>query len=409
MSLLRCTIALAVSLIMLAPMSHAQQSWDIVNGEVRRGTYVPQHAKMQIPLPRTLGEALWIRDFAWTSGQFEVHFGDDQCRRLYVKQIGGSVGRLVAEDAARHGLEPALHALATQLTRRRGENLVRTQWNTTRSGSSLLVETSDPRGWPCVAPFPEGGTTIGAAWLLLRGTDVFEIGYQTGIGPIDSAQDSIDIARREATEFLATIRLPKSATSRHGTDDSQIPPPLSVPVTEATAVALMPPEATIRVGHRFLLPAGSLDSNTGDSVKLRAEDGRLVVIGISDIAAGQTWGRAPRPAVERLNGLLASAPVTMEIVAVEVFDFGPSQSARLSVDGNDVARTLVLEGVAFSVKSRATDPRLLAAEWEARSTGRGLWGLGRDKFNNLEPDRYNLGQILMNFEPECYLPIDMYH
>ena len=208
-------------MMLCATLGYVAAAWCGTNpfqlGELRKGTYEIRDENIRVRLPPGLGKDVWTREFVDVTGQFEVHFGDGQCRRYYLKQIAGPVGSAIAADARERGQDAVLRAVAAQFAARRGEGLGRAEWLQTRRGMALLALTTDGRGWPCLQAFPAGGQTLGAAWLLLRGNKLYEIGYQASIGPAESAEVAMALVRSEAANFLGWHRqLPREGKVQPG-------------------------------------------------------------------------------------------------------------------------------------------------------------------------------------------------
>jgi hypothetical protein len=530
--------ARAVQAMMLCAASwHAAAAWPASNpvelGEIRKGTYEVRGQDIRVKVPPGLGNDVWKREFVDITGQLEVHFGDGQCRRYYLKQVGGSVGAVVAADAAARGSETVLRAVAGQFAGRRGETVERSEWLQTRQGTGWLMLTADARGRPCVQASTAGGQTLGAAWFLLRGKKLFEIGYQVGIGPSESVEAAMAAARSEAAAFLDRIELPREGKvvpvfpwragdpapalagislgdaldvvearvgrlEKHDEGEWRLedeerrlsinvtaargavfvivgrraagdvggvrvgdrfedvvrkwgPPPESSGIVPGTVMYMyyagewrvqltvtkgrlnslaigfcetpqeprpaagaavrepirtdtLPPEQQMVVGQRFLLPAGTLANHSGGSVAHQAPGRESVEATIAGIVTSLPSVPGSGPARERLAELLRSGPVLLEITSVVDADWGRMVAVRLSVNGEDLATTMVREGWAIAVKSRAADPRLLAAEAEARANRRGLWGLSTKEFFGHSPDDYFAVHVSLSLEPEVYLP-----
>lgn len=519
-------------MMLCATLGYVAAAWSGTNpfqlGELRKGTYETRDEKIRVRLPPGLGKDVWTREFANVTGQFEVHFGDGKCRRYYLKQIAGPVGSAIATDAGERGEGAVLRAVAEQFATTRGEGLGRAEWLRTRHGMALLALTTDARGWPCLQAFPEGGRTLSAAWFLLRGKKLYEIGYQAGIAPAESAEAAMAVTRSEAEAFLDGIELPGAGkvepvfpwragdpapplagislgdplavvegrvgplkkfdegewrleddkrqlmiivTAARGAEmvdvgrreDGDIggvrvgdrlkdvvrkwgPPQEGGPILPGTDMFLyyagdwsvtltvtqgridslsiamgetheeplpmaapraaaqepirtdtLPPEEEMTVGQRFMLPMGRLANHTGDSVAQQVPGREIVAISIAGIVANS--GQAK----ERLSELLRGGPVLLEITSVIEADSVRFVSARLSVNGGDLAAVMAQEGWAIVVKSRAVDPRLLAAETDARENRRGLWGMNATAFAGQSPDEYNAVEISLALEPEVYL------
>lgn len=231
-------------LILCAALGSAATAWSGNNpfqlGELREGTYQIRDEGIRVRLPAGLGKDVWTREFMDISGQFEVHFGDGQCRRYYLKQIGGPVGSVVAADAEARSNDAVLRAVAGQFVARRGEQLERADWLQTQQGMALLALTTDARGWPCLRAFPAGGQTLGAAWFLVRANRLYEIGYQAGIGPEEPADAAMVAARSEATDFLQCIDLP-----REGKVEPEFPWRAGDPAPSLAGISLGDPLDTV--------------------------------------------------------------------------------------------------------------------------------------------------------------------
>jgi endonuclease YncB( thermonuclease family) len=90
--------------------------------------------------------------------------------------------------------------------------------------------------------------------------------------------------------------------------------------------------------------------------------------GIDAPERGQPFGTVAR---DRLASLVMGKAVT-------VHDDGRDKwgrtLGRIEIEGQDVNRTLVAEGLAWHYVKFSKDARLAAAERQARAAGRGLWG-----------------------------------
>jgi hypothetical protein len=158
------------------------------------------------------------------------------------------------------------------------------------------------------------------------------------------------------------------------------------------------------VGLRLLCPAGTLANHTGDSVVQQAPAREIVWVRIAGIVTSTPILPGSGPARERLAELLRSGPVLLEITGAVDVDWGRSLAARLSVDGRDLATTLVREGWAIAIKNRAADLRLLAAEAQARANKVGLSGMSTAESGSGGPDEFFAVEISRRLEPEVYLP-----
>lgn len=109
----------------------------------------------------------------------------------------------------------------------------------------------------------------------------------------------------------------------------------------------------------------------GDTYRVLREDGRLVDVrlwGVDAPERGQPYGRAAAEAARRLVG-----GKTIR-VSVEATDEYGRLLSRVEVEGRDVARELVRQGLAWRVEGQARGNRSLARlQQEARSAGQGLW------------------------------------
>jgi endonuclease YncB( thermonuclease family) len=90
--------------------------------------------------------------------------------------------------------------------------------------------------------------------------------------------------------------------------------------------------------------------------------------GIDAPERGQPFGTVSR---DRLAAMVMGKPVT---VHDEGRDKYGRTLGRIEIEGRDVNRTLVAEGLAWHYVKFSKDAGLAAAEREARAAGRGLWG-----------------------------------
>lgn len=90
--------------------------------------------------------------------------------------------------------------------------------------------------------------------------------------------------------------------------------------------------------------------------------------GIDAPERGQPFGTVAR---DRLAGLVMGKAVTVHSDGRDKYG---RTLGRIEIEGQDVNRTLVAEGLAWHYVKFSKDARLAAAERQARAAGRGLWG-----------------------------------
>jgi hypothetical protein len=502
----------------------------------KSGIYVAPDDTFRVAIPAGLGEGRWMREYYSVTGQREVQFGDDQCRRYYVKSFSGPVGRAISEDYLARGHETALRNAVAQLAAQRRERVASVTVRTSAFGPAVVATSMTDRGWPCVAPFPEGGSTVSVAWYFVHAGSLYEAGYQAGQSPGDDASQSQATAGERADAFvlglemLGTAEKPRFAFSAgdppprlagltlgdtraavekvvgpiesaggtwefedkkrglsvHGSDGKGVEsvgisrredgdvagvrvgdrmedvvakwgpsaeggtvgpdmamheypagswaltvithknrvaylglgpytaPRESVPDAwpptngttvppETRRVAKLPSQGDIHVGQRYELPAGSLETNTGDSVY---QDDPRIAVNIADVVASPPVLPGSSSAADALGRLLGSDPVTLEIVGVHTMgDFARSIDARVSAGGRDVASAMVRDGLAIAVKGRNSDPALLSLEAQSRTARRGLWGIDPAELGGVSPEDYLRQYLSISIVPETYWKI----
>jgi micrococcal nuclease len=109
------------------------------------------------------------------------------------------------------------------------------------------------------------------------------------------------------------------------------------------------------------------DGDTLRAIDEQKVEHRVRLAGIDAPELGQAFGRVAR---DRLREL-----ALRQQVAVHLHDqdrYG-RDLATLELDGRDLGRQLVAEGLAWHYERYSDDAGLAAAEAEARAAGRGLW------------------------------------
>ena len=274
-------------------------------GTITNDVYIMHDLGIRIALPPALARERWTREFFEVSDQVEVQFGDGQCRRYHFKRIAGPVGQQVAADAAARGSEAVMRAVASQFAVRRGELQQRADWMPAKQGAALLSVTTDTRGWPCVAPFPAGGQTLGAAWFVQRGGQFYEIGYQAGLAEGEATEAAWSEAQAQATVLLDGIEFPAPGRVQptfpwHSGD----PPPRLAGITVGDSrefveelfgpidSSLDPEEWQLEDEKRGLLVMGSAGMGVEMVVVSRREDGDLAGVRVGDRFedAVRKWG-----------------------------------------------------------------------------------------------------------------------
>jgi endonuclease YncB( thermonuclease family) len=126
------------------------------------------------------------------------------------------------------------------------------------------------------------------------------------------------------------------------------------------------------------LPAIAADPITGRVVSVH--DGDTVRVldaanvqhkvrlnGIDAPERGQPFGTASR---DRLAAIVMGKTVTVENEGRDKYG---RTLGRIKIEGQDVNRQMVADGLAWHYVKFNNDPRLAAAERQARVTGKGLW------------------------------------
>lgn len=110
------------------------------------------------------------------------------------------------------------------------------------------------------------------------------------------------------------------------------------------------------------------DGDTLTAVDASNVQHKVRLQGIDAPERGQPFGTVSR---DRLAAMVMGKPVT---VHDEGRDKWGRTLGRIEIEGQDVNRTLVAEGLAWHYVKFSKDAGLAAAEREARAAGRGLWG-----------------------------------
>jgi hypothetical protein len=176
-------------------------------GAIRDGVYESHVTGFSVPIPRPLGTTAWVREFA-SGRQYEVQFGDRDCRRHYVVVKLSPVATQVQTDVAAEGSEAALSNLARQLAARRRLELVSAVASQTAKGPGLRLHTRVADAWPCVSVPPAGGRTLGSAWLFVHDRLLYEVGYQTAASDAHNS-DEFAALDAEVDSFLASLLTPE--------------------------------------------------------------------------------------------------------------------------------------------------------------------------------------------------------
>jgi len=133
----------------------------------------------------------------------------------------------------------------------------------------------------------------------------------------------------------------------------------------ALAMALAPIAATAASSAGRVVAVAD-----GDTLTVRTDDGRTVKVRLAAIDAperGQPFGTKAR---DRLAAMTMGKVVTIR-------DRGEDRYGRtladIEVDGRDVGRQIVSEGLAWHYRRFSDDQELAAAEAAARAARNGLW------------------------------------
>lgn len=128
------------------------------------------------------------------------------------------------------------------------------------------------------------------------------------------------------------------------------------------------------VGTTF--PATVTTVVDGDTVHIVLDEGSDVTVRLDGI---DTPERGEPFSVEARNAARVMLfTQRVEVRGTDVDRYG-RLVARLTVDGQDTSVELVLAGLACHYRRYSSDPRLAAAELEAREAGRGFWAAGAQR------------------------------
>lgn len=126
-------------------------------------------------------------------------------------------------------------------------------------------------------------------------------------------------------------------------------------------------------------------NHTGDSFLIKTlnpdETSNLTDVQVSDIRAAAANSPEMISARDRMAELVVGKTVTIHVINIKRFGPNISIVGQVSVDGTDVAETLVREGHAW-VATGVKNPSLLAIEKDARSRKVGLWGMPKYQKKN---------------------------
>ena len=109
------------------------------------------------------------------------------------------------------------------------------------------------------------------------------------------------------------------------------------------------------------------DGDTLRAIDEAKVEHKIRLHGIDAPEIGQPFGNVSR------EGLTALAKGKAVAVHVEDRDRYGRTVARLEIDGRDINRQMVADGLAWHYTRYSDDARLAAAEREARAARRGLW------------------------------------
>ncbi len=130
------------------------------------------------------------------------------------------------------------------------------------------------------------------------------------------------------------------------------------------------------------------------------------MVSIADVVASPPVLPGSASAVDALNKLLSSGPVTLEIVGVYTMsDFNRSVDARVSAGGQYVASAMVRDGLAIAVKGRNSDLALLSLEAQSLTAKRGLWSISPADLGGGSPENYLREELSISIVPETYWKI----
>ena len=286
-------LTVAVSLgsmaaVVAAPSERAKAQLDML----KAGVYLAPDDTFRVAVPAELGEGRWVREYYHSTEQQEVQFGDDQCRRYYVKKFAGAVGRAISEDYLAKGQEATLRNAVIQLAAQRREVIGATAVRPSRFGPAVVATSESDRGWPCVVPFPEGGSTIGVAWYFVHGGALYEAGFQTSRSPDGDPDQSQANAGRLADAFVLGLEMLDTAAKPRFPFRAGDPPPRLAGVTlgdtRAAAERLVGPFEGEDGSWRFEdkkrgLNVHGSDEKGVESVGIsRREDGEVASVRVGD-------------------------------------------------------------------------------------------------------------------------------
>lgn len=140
--------------------------------------------------------------------------------------------------------------------------------------------------------------------------------------------------------------------------------PADVPSAGATATPAATAEST---AARQWLVVSVHDGDTVSCLDDEKSQHKVRIVGIDAPEIGQPFGTASRDA---LRGLVLRKTVT--VAAGEKDRFGRTLGS-LTIDGDDVARRMVADGMAWHFTRYSDDESLATAERDARTAQRGLW------------------------------------
>ncbi len=269
---------------------------------LKAGLYLAPDDSFRVAVPAELGKERWMREYHHVTEQYEVQFGDDQCRRYYVKKFAGAVGRAVTEDYVAKGNETTLRDVVMQLAAQRREDIESVGVRSSKYGPAVVATSVTKRGWPCVTPFPEGGSTIAVAWYFVHQGALYEAGYQASRSPGDDASLSQANAGQRADAFVVGLDMLDTASKPRFPFRASDPPPrlagLTLGDTRAAVEKVVGPVESEDGSWEFNDKKRGLNVNGSDDkgVELlgitRREDGEVAGVGvgarIGDVIA--KWG-----------------------------------------------------------------------------------------------------------------------
>ena len=299
--------ALIIAVAIGAPAASVAAPSDMAKAQqniLKAGLYLAPDDSFRVAVPAELGKERWMREYHHVTEQYEVQFGDDQCRRYYVKKFAGAVGRAVTEDYVAKGNETTLRDVVMQLAAQRREDIESVGVRSSKYGPAVVATSVTKRGWPCVTPFPEGGSTIAVAWYFVQQGALYEAGYQASRSPGDDAGQSQANAGQRADAFVLGLEMLDTASKPRFPFTAGNPPPrlagLTLGDTRAAVEKVVGPVESEDGDWEFKDKQRGLNVNGSDEkgVELlgiaRREDGEVagVRVGdrINDVIA--RWGEA---------------------------------------------------------------------------------------------------------------------